>query len=435
MRHPNLPTSRLILAFLVIACAACSPPAPAEAQGLAARVASARDGVVRFSYPAREGVCGYGEGIGYRHPRSGDRGMMSFGSFNGRSDRERDCVTGPLHVELTLRAGQVTAVRTRVGEPPRDPSGTVTDAGAVPAEEAARYLVSLAERGGPDSDDALLAGVLAAAPLPSADLLRIGRASAIQRNTREQAVFWVAILGDRPAVRELQRLVEDESVDERVRGHAIFALGQTQDAEDAAFIRAVYPRLRADELKEKAIFSLSQVRDQASDRWLLERAGDRNESEKVREQAVFWLAETGVSLSELDALYARLESRKLKEQVIFAYSRRREPEASERLLRLARGEADTELRGKAIFWLGQAAGQEITRQLAGLAQDDNQDREIQEQAVFALSQRSREEGIPALIQIARAHRDVEIRKKALFWLGQSKDPRALDLFEEILRGR
>ena len=30
------------------------------------------------------------------------------------------------------------------------------------------------------------------------------------------------------------------------------------------------------------------------------------------------------------------------------------------------------------------------------------------------------------------NKDPEIRKKALFWLGQSHDPRALDLFEELL---
>ena len=55
-----------------------------------------------------------------------------------------------------------------------------------------------------------------------------------------------------------------------------------------------------------------------------------------------------------------------------------------------------------------------------------------EQAVFALSQRPRDEGVPALISVARTNKDPEIRKKALFWLGQSHDPRALDLFEELL---
>ena len=53
--------------------------------------------------------------------------------------------------------------------------------------------------------------------------------------------------------------------------------------------------------------------------------------------------------------------------------------------------------------------------------------------MFALSQRPAEEGVPALIRIARTHRHPELRKQALFWLGQSEDPRALSLFEEILR--
>jgi HEAT repeat protein len=55
--------------------------------------------------------------------------------------------------------------------------------------------------------------------------------------------------------------------------------------------------------------------------------------------------------------------------------------------------------------------------------------------VFALSQRPSKEGVPALIEIAKSNRDPEIRKNALFWLGQSHDPRALALFEEILSRR
>jgi HEAT repeat protein len=52
--------------------------------------------------------------------------------------------------------------------------------------------------------------------------------------------------------------------------------------------------------------------------------------------------------------------------------------------------------------------------------------------VFALSQRPQSEGVPILIRLARTDRDPEIRRDALFWLGQSNDPRALDLFEELL---
>jgi len=103
------------------------------------------------------------------------------------------------------------------------------------------------------------------------------------------------------------------------------------------------------------------------------------------------------------------------------------------LLKLARNaDVPRATRSQSVFWLGQAAGDAATRGLNDLVLDNSVDREVREQAVFALSQRPREEGIPALINVARTNKDPEIRKKALFWLGQSNDPRALDLFEELL---
>jgi len=104
------------------------------------------------------------------------------------------------------------------------------------------------------------------------------------------------------------------------------------------------------------------------------------------------------------------------------------------LLRLARTpRVPEETRTRAVFWLSQAAGAAAGKALDSIAQDDRGDREVRKQAIFALSQRSHDEGVPALIRIARASPDPELRKTALFWLGQSEDPRALDLFEEILR--
>ncbi len=89
-------------------------------------------------------------------------------------------------------------------------------------------------------------------------------------------------------------------------------------------------------------------------------------------------------------------------------------------------------RSQSVFWLGQAAGDAATRGLTDIVVDNGVDREVREQAVFALSQRPRDEGVPALISVARTNKDPEIRKKALFWLGQSGDQRAIDLFEELL---
>jgi hypothetical protein len=104
------------------------------------------------------------------------------------------------------------------------------------------------------------------------------------------------------------------------------------------------------------------------------------------------------------------------------------------LLQLARStHLPEERRRTAIFWLGQAAGTAVAGALDSIAEDESSGREIRKHAVFALSQRSPDEAVPALIRIARTNRDPELRRTALFWLGQSEDPRALDLFEQILR--
>ncbi|HET7024646.1 MAG TPA: HEAT repeat domain-containing protein [Gemmatimonadales bacterium] len=104
-----------------------------------------------------------------------------------------------------------------------------------------------------------------------------------------------------------------------------------------------------------------------------------------------------------------------------------------RLLGIARNERlDRDRRREATFWVGQAAESAATKGLDTLATDETGDREVREAAVFALSQRPRDEGIPILVHIATTNRDPDIRKKALFWLGQSDDPRALAVFEKIL---
>ncbi|MEP6571484.1 MAG: HEAT repeat domain-containing protein [Gemmatimonadota bacterium] len=104
-----------------------------------------------------------------------------------------------------------------------------------------------------------------------------------------------------------------------------------------------------------------------------------------------------------------------------------------RLLTLARNEnVAHETRRQAVFWVSQAAGEAATRGLDELAGDSSGDMDVREQAVFALSQRPKDEGVPALIRIAKTNKAPELRRKALFWLGQSEDPRALTLFEDLL---
>jgi hypothetical protein len=108
------------------------------------------------------------------------------------------------------------------------------------------------------------------------------------------------------------------------------------------------------------------------------------------------------------------------------------------LLSIAR-DVDTRSRATrqdALFWLsrfaaGAVAGhrnQPFHEEEEGSADDD-----LKTHAVFVLSQLPRGEGIPQLLETARSNRSARVRGQALFWLGQSGDPRAIALFESLLR--
>jgi len=90
------------------------------------------------------------------------------------------------------------------------------------------------------------------------------------------------------------------------------------------------------------------------------------------------------------------------------------------------------IRKQAVFWLSQEAGTEATKGLTELAENEREDQDVRKQAVFALSQLRNNDGVPTMIRLARTDRDPVIRKQAIFWLGQSGDPRAVAFFEEVL---
>lgn len=107
------------------------------------------------------------------------------------------------------------------------------------------------------------------------------------------------------------------------------------------------------------------------------------------------------------------------------------------LVTLSRTAPSHDTRESATFWLGQAAAARVNgTTLFGEHHeaDESDDEEVKGEAIFAISQQPHDESVPVLIRVARTSKDPVLRKKALFWLGQSGDPRAVDLFSQILSG-
>ena len=59
---------------------------------------------------------------------------------------------------------------------------------------------------------------------------------------------------------------------------------------------------------------------------------------------------------------------------------------------------------------------------------------MKEQVIFVASQMGETEAVDFLMEIASSERDKELRERAIFWLGQSNDPRIPDFLLALIRG-
>jgi hypothetical protein len=165
---------------------------------------------------------------------------------------------------------------------------------------------------------------------------------------------------------------------------------------------------------------------------LIELAANRRAMKAVKMTAISWAAESGASVDQLRALYEQVKDPDLREQILFGYSRIDDPASTRELLRVARSDDASRLRGKAVFWLGERASESIAGKVGDIARAINADRRTREEEIFKISRRPRDQAVPSLIEIARTDPDPALRERAIFWLGQLGDPRAADLFESIL---
>ena len=192
-------------------------------------------------------------------------------------------------------------------------------------------------------------------------LVQMLESPSVDQELRREAVHALMQQRTERGQAAVRRIVEDARSPRELREHAVFWLGQHRSAENAQYLRGLFDRLATapegssnESLRQKILFSLSQMRGQGNDQWLMQVATDSKHSVETRKQAIFSAGQAGVSTAELIALYPRVTEREIKEQLIWVMSQKRDDDAITRLMDIARRDPDRELRKKAIFWLGQS---------------------------------------------------------------------------------
>lgn len=238
----------LYLAALTLGCGTDG----ARAQSLADRAATVGDGVILMSFEARDGVCGDGSG----NIRTGGDDFS-----RGRPVWSADCEPGPVRVAIDVRGGRPVDLDTFVGGRWL-PRTDALDLGMLEPAAAARLLLDLARTDrGEAGEEAILPATLARGVVVWPELLEMARDGDMPTETREDATFWLGQMAGDAVAGDLEDLTADERIDLEVRQAAVFALSEIDgDAGLDALMRIARgdgdPRLR-----EEALFWLADSGD------------------------------------------------------------------------------------------------------------------------------------------------------------------------------
>ncbi|MGH7624222.1 MAG: HEAT repeat domain-containing protein [Gemmatimonadaceae bacterium] len=187
---------------------------------------------------------------------------------------------------------------------------------------------------------------------------------------RDKAIFALSQHPGARASQALHDLITSTTASDDVKARAIFALGNLRgDQGDVTYLKDLFTTLKSDDLKERVLQSIAQGGKDG--KWLTGLAADPNQSIELRKKALFWAGQSGVSIADIAQMYGTLKNTELKEQAIFVLSQRSETAATDKLFDIARQDPDPELRKKAVFWLGQRDDPRVRQFLEELVNHDS----------------------------------------------------------------
>ena len=222
------------------------------------------------------------------------------------------------------------------------------------------------------------------------------------------------------------------SDDLQARLYALRYVGELNDAASLDTLISIYDADKTKEVRSQIIRALAEREDPRARAKLMDiaRTGDTPE---LRIEAIRRLGDRGrVAMEDLLALYTNETNLQIKQGLLRAFAENKDPKAQAKLFDIARGNDPMELRGYAIRVLGNRDDAQTTDQLVAMY-DSEQNPQVKTALLRAFGDSQQKSAVRKLMMIARNDPSVEMRKMAVRYLGQSKDPEAMKFLEDLLK--
>jgi TolA-binding protein len=182
------------------------------------------------------------------------------------------------------------------------------------------------------------------------DVLRSPKDSSLHGS----AMRALASMDDPRAKQAVSAYVERTDIPRSIRSEAITSMARRPDTLQAsAALRALYAKLSDQYLKAQIVSSVSRFRDDETRKWLAALVRNPAESVSARANALSTFRSSNTPIADVVALYDAMAEFELKRSLIQTLGARKEPEATDKLLAIARDKSDNKLRLAAISALSQ----------------------------------------------------------------------------------
>jgi HEAT repeat protein len=165
----------------------------------------------------------------------------------------------------------------------------------------------------------------------------------------KEAIAALSRSGDPRARDFLRSTLQRNDLSDEVMAQVIQSLGREYStAQDAALLRAAYPRLNGERSRSAVIQSVAEVGGTDNIRWLMTIARNDSASDSRQRQALDAAVRAGVPSTELVQLYDGTSDQRLKETVISQLARIGDDVAVTKLISIAKTETNYNLRRTTI---------------------------------------------------------------------------------------
>jgi HEAT repeat protein len=194
----------------------------------------------------------------------------------------------------------------------------------------------------------------------------------ILRNTDDERIQRTAVRAimssDNPRARtSLRGLLERRDASETLRLQVLEAYSRERSTpDDAAYLRWLYPRSDSERMKSAIISALARIGGKDNQDWLAAVVRNTNESAQLRSAALQRLSRSDIPVADIGRMYDAADSRSMREQLISALAGRKEPEATDKLIDIAKNSTDLEMRRLAINYLSRKNDPRATKLLMEL---------------------------------------------------------------------